>query len=72
MKNLWKIIAIGEFTIISIGISFFMFYVAYKQGILSEGVKGVIETLANIAYLVFFFGGATGWMIIIGLWKGDD
>ncbi len=72
MSKVWKIIAIGEFLMIVVGISFVMFYFAYKNGFISEGAKSVIEILANIAYLVFFFAGATGWMILIGLWKGVE
>ena len=71
-KMIWKIIAIGEFIIITAAISLIMFYVGYKTGILCEGVKGVLEVMANIAYLVFLFGGTTGWMLLIGLWKGVD
>ena len=71
-KQAWKAIAVGEFIIISAAISFIIFYFAYKTGLLNEGSKGVLQVIANIAYLVFFFAGTSGWMLLIGLWKGVD
>ena len=53
-------------------IIFVMFYVGYKTGLLREGVKGVLQVIANIGYLVFLFGGIIGWMLLIGLWEGVD
>ena len=70
-KKAWQAIAIGEFLIITAGITFAVSYFAYKAGYISEGTKSIIEILANIAYLCLFIAGSTGWMIIIGLWKGD-
>lgn len=72
MNKAWKAIAIGEFLVIVAGISIAMCYFAYKNGFIGEGVKSVIEVIANIAYLVFFFAGATGWMLLIGLWGGGE
>ena len=68
-RTAWRAIAIGEFLIISAGISFVVSYIAYKVGYIGEGIKSIIEILANIAYLVFFLAGSTGWMILIGLWR---
>ena len=70
--KVWRAIAIGEFIIIVAAIIFVMFYVGYKTGLLSEGVKGVLQVIANIGYLVFLFGGIIGWMLLIGLWEGVD
>ena len=69
-KRAWKAVAIGEFAIIVAVISFAVTYFAYKAGYISDDARSVIEVLANIAYLVFFFSGTTGWMFLIGMWGG--
>ena len=60
-----------EFIILSAAICFTLFYFGYKTGLLYEGVRGVLQVMANIGYLVFFLAGSTGWMMIIGLWGVD-
>ena len=71
-KEAWKAIAVGEFIILSAAICLSLFYFGYKIGLLGEGVRGVLQVIANIGYLVFFLAGSTGWMMIIGLWGWMD
>lgn len=71
-KEMWRAIAVGEFLMLVIGISLGILYFAYRQGALNDGAKGIIEILANIAYLIYFLAGSTGWMLLVGVWGGLD
>ena len=72
MRNAWKAIAIGEFIVIVTAIVLAFFYVGYKTGFLNEGVRGVLQVIVSIGYTVFLFVGTSGWMLLLGLWKGVD